>query len=294
MSSHIISRRRYPLEILERALNNTTLTVKRVEHGHIIDVGDGVLRRTHVDVDGEKKRAVKEALEAAERRHTRELRASMKRLHKEMDDDKTRALDRQQCFYEDLAIRVAAQRDRAEEERMKEMRKKFDKEKAEALREAWEEAERQKEMAIKDACDALRKQLRNEFAIERERAIAAALAHAREMFKIKEKEIIKQTTEECEKKAAEEAARVAKIHADEMNKLQDQYNTLMRKYRKELAHKQRVENDFRELQTDYQRFMDYTDGKYHSDYMMHLRQYGLDIAKKRISVVTYEDIEELK
>ena len=101
----------------------------------------------------------------------------------------------------------------------------------------------------------------------------------------------------------------------------------MRKYRKELAHKQRVENDFRvssniraitnrmsrytssllylpvfvnralflqELQTDYQRFMDYTDGKYHSDYMMHLRQYGLDIAKKRISVVTYEDIEELK
>ena len=42
------------------------------------------------------------------------------------------------------------------------------------------------------------------------------------MFKIKEKEIIKQTTEECEKKAAEEAARVAKIHADEMNKLQDQ------------------------------------------------------------------------
>ena len=48
-----------------------------------------------------------------------------------------------------------------------------------------------------------------------------------------------------------------------------------------------------DLQTDYKRFMNYTDGHYHSDYMMRLRGHGMGISKKRISVVTYEDIEEL-
>ena len=36
MSSHVISKRKYPIELLERALNSTSLTVKRVHHGSII------------------------------------------------------------------------------------------------------------------------------------------------------------------------------------------------------------------------------------------------------------------
>ena len=47
------------------------------------------------------------------------------------------------------------------------------------------------------------------------------------------------------------------------------------------------------LQDDYRRFMDYTDGKFHSDYLMRLRYSGLRLAEKRVSTVTYEDIEEL-
>lgn len=47
------------------------------------------------------------------------------------------------------------------------------------------------------------------------------------------------------------------------------------------------------LQDDYRRFMDYTDGRYHSDYMMRLRHLGLRLAARSISTVTYEDIEEL-
>ena len=55
----------------------------------------------------------------------------------------------------------------------------FEKEKEEALRKQWEEAERQKQAAIQEACTALHKQLRDEFAWEKERAIAEALALAR-------------------------------------------------------------------------------------------------------------------
>ena len=57
--------------------------------------------------------------------------------------------------------------------------RKFDVEKAEALKEQWEECERLREKAVEEACTALRKQLRDEFAWEKEKAIAEALAHAR-------------------------------------------------------------------------------------------------------------------
>lgn len=43
--------------------------------------------------------------------------------------------------------------------------------------------------------------------------------------------------------------------------------------------------------------MNYTDGKFHSDYMMHLRYMGMRLAEKRVSevssTVSYEDIFKL-
>lgn len=36
MSRHILSQRRDPLELLEKMLNETSLTTKRVAHNHII------------------------------------------------------------------------------------------------------------------------------------------------------------------------------------------------------------------------------------------------------------------
>ena len=39
--------------------------------------------------------------------------------------------------------------------------------------------------------------------------------------------------------------------------------------------------------------MDYTEGRYHSDYMMVLRNHGMKLANRKVSVVTYQDIQEL-
>ena len=55
----------------------------------------------------------------------------------------------------------------------------FNKEKEEALAEQWDEAEKLKVKAIQEACDSLQRRLRNEFAIEKEKAVADALAIAR-------------------------------------------------------------------------------------------------------------------
>ena len=48
------------------------------------------------------------------------------------------------------------------------------------------------------------------------------------------------------------------------------------------------------LQTDYQRFMDYTDGKFHSDYMMKLRRHGMKLAERRLSDVSEYEEKRLK
>jgi hypothetical protein len=55
----------------------------------------------------------------------------------------------------------------------------YDKEKLEALEELWEETERLKVKAVQEACDELRHRLRNELLLEKEKAIADALAVAR-------------------------------------------------------------------------------------------------------------------
>ena len=61
-----------------------------------VDLGEIIQKKYNVDVDGEKQRAVDEALKEAEKRHSRELRAALKRLEKTLVEDKEHALSKQQ------------------------------------------------------------------------------------------------------------------------------------------------------------------------------------------------------
>lgn len=50
---------------------------------------------------------------------------------------------------------------------------------------------------------------------------------------------------------------------------------------------------FQELQSDYKRFMDYTGGQFHSDYLMRLRYLGMKLADKDVpSLQTYDSFYE--
>ena len=60
-----------------------------------IDLGDNFVKRSTIDVDSIQKHAAKEAREAAERRHVKELKASLLRQQKQMEDDKLRCLKNQ-------------------------------------------------------------------------------------------------------------------------------------------------------------------------------------------------------
>lgn len=82
-------------------------------------------------------------------------------------------------YYEKLAERVAEVRNEAEEERAKELVKKLHKEQEAALREQWEQCQALQREAVEAARAAVRKQIREELAMEKERAIAEALRIAR-------------------------------------------------------------------------------------------------------------------
>ncbi|KAF6022854.1 hypothetical protein EB796_018836 [Bugula neritina] len=280
------------LELLEKLVNKCSLSTQRATHGNIITIGGRVL--TGVEDDREKKywQQIAEAVAEAEARAERERQRSLMRLKRKLDEEKANALQEQKLYYQQLAERVAIQRDKLEAERIAEITRKMEYQKSEALRLQWEEAERQKEKAVEDACKALTIKLNKEHRLDKELSIGHALKVAREGFKKKTEETIRATTKKCEEIAAKEAARVAKLHADEIHRHESRYGELKNKYNREHALRLRVDSDFSELQTDYQRFMNYTDGKYHSDYMMSLRRHGMRLSEKRLSDVSeYEECD---
>lgn len=68
---------------------------------------------------------------------------------------------------------------RLEAERIAELTRKMEYQKSEALRLQWEEAERQKEKAVEDACKALTIKLNKEHRLDKELSIGHALKVAR-------------------------------------------------------------------------------------------------------------------
>lgn len=281
-----------PYEALERMLNKTTLSTQRVAHSNIVDLGARMVSSKAGDFIEEHEKQLQLVADEAEERATRELKAALKRLREEKDAERAKALKNQKEYYETLAQRIEEQRNRHEEENQRELLKNFMKEKETALEKQWQECEKLKEEAVAVACEALARKLRAEFAIEKEQAVNEALRIAKEKYLIREKNSIEKTRRECEEIARREAERVHKLHQEDIRRCNERYNLLEKKWLREIDHRKNVEQDFRELQDDYRRFMDYTDGQFHSDYLMQLRHLGQKLAEKEISKVTYDDLDK--
>ena len=82
-------------------------------------------------------------------------------------------------YYEKLAQRIEEQRNRAEEERERELTKRHMKEKEHALNKQWQDCQRLQEEAIAVACEELTRKLKYQFTIEKEEAVTEALRIAK-------------------------------------------------------------------------------------------------------------------
>lgn len=293
MSYSALSKKaRNPYETLENMLNKTTLTTQRVAHTNVIELGAHMVSTKAEDFQEEHERELQQVVDESEERATKELKSALKRLKNDKEDEKNRALRNQKDYYEKLSRRIEEQRNRAEEERERELTKKFLNEKEEALNQQWQDCERRKEEAVAVACEELARRLKHEFVTDKEQAIAEALRVAKEKYLIRECNTIEKTRRECDAIARLEAEKVAKLHQQDIERCNQRYDLLEKKWLREVEFRKNVEQDFRELQDDYRRFMDYTDGMFHSDYLMQLRHMGQKLADKRISTVTYEDIDK--
>ncbi|XP_078676681.1 uncharacterized protein LOC144913690 [Branchiostoma floridae x Branchiostoma belcheri] len=260
--------------VLERMLTKTTLSTQRASHYNVMSVGTDVLNTMLRRAHAEKEEAVRQAIAEAEARAARELKEALDEALREAAESKRKALDEQKQYYEQLAQRVAEARDKLEAERIASLTKKMQREKEEALKDAWAKAEIIKNEAIAVALEEQRKKLRAEAALEREQAVAKALTIARHKHAIKLDEAVERTKRECEHNASVRAAAVAKVYQSEINKREQRISDLQDDLAAEHRRKLDVEKDFKELQVDYMRFLDLTDGQYHSDYMVKYRWHG--------------------
>ena len=64
-------------------------------HVTVIEIGEGLMTNTYVDVDSMTHDAVNDALASAQRRHEKELRAALQKHHQEARRDKELALKNQ-------------------------------------------------------------------------------------------------------------------------------------------------------------------------------------------------------
>ncbi|XP_002734146.1 uncharacterized protein LOC100368070 [Saccoglossus kowalevskii] len=275
MSTKPVRRVTDQLQLLERMVNKTTLATQKTRHGNIIDIGSDILENINLRAQYDKEEAVRLAVEAALAQAEQEKKEALEKARREAEEEKQRCLAKQQIEYEKMAEEVSRQRDKLEEERIEKLTRRLKKEKEEALRLQWQEAERIKKIEIKEALEKQEKKLRKQFVVEKERAVAYALHVQKQKFLKKLAEEIQKTKEECERLAAEEAERVAKIHQAEIDVLNNIILDLKRQIRDEVAARNMVQEDFRALQRDYRRFINYSDGKYHSDYMMRMKKHGM-------------------
>ncbi|XP_071949345.1 uncharacterized protein [Antedon mediterranea] len=279
MSTRPVRPIRDPIETLERILQRTTLNTQQATHENISDVGGNIYscasEAARLDKEGAVKKAIAETQGKAEKQYRDALCLAREESNKQLKN----SLEDARKAAQQQASRVARSRDILEEERIKKLTQKLTKVKEEALHSQWEECEKMRLKAVADGVAETTRRLHNQFALEKELAVADALRVARDKFEIRLADSIASTKAECERMAAAEAARVAKLHKAECDRLEDIIVDLRRELHDEVQARLLVQSDFRAMQRDYKRFLDFTDGKYHSDYLLKLRKHGMKFDK---------------
>ncbi|XP_031555573.1 stress response protein nst1-like [Actinia tenebrosa] len=257
-----------PLLTLERMLNGkTTLKTQKTTHNNIICIGTELLNELRKVMEEDKDKAIKEALAEAEARALAERMQALEELREKMNDEREQALEEARMKAEEQMAEIKYRCEVAEKKRARLAWEKYMKEKADALADAARKAEEEKQDALKELTESLTRKLRNEAALEREKAVGEALSIARKKFERKLKETIDKTTAECNAMAEAEAKRVARIHKNQVEGLNQRINQLNEILDTERDSAKKLHETHIALKEDYKRFQNITRG-YHSDFLL--------------------------
>lgn len=182
--------------------------------------------------------------------------------------------------YDTLMSRIERQRDEAEEERMKELVRKMNEQCELALERQWKDAEELRLRNLEEQRAIMYKQIHDEMEQYRLDSIRVALDEAEKKFLVRLELACQQTRKECEAEAREQILILSKSYDASIEILLQRLKEFEEKWLREKKLRIKFENDFRLLQADYKRFMNYTD-HYSSDYMMKLRHIGQQVLEDK-------------
>ncbi|KXJ25197.1 eukaryotic translation initiation factor 4 gamma [Exaiptasia diaphana] len=257
-----------PLLTLERMLNGkTTLKTQKATHGNIVEIGTDLLNELRRSMQEDKDRAIQEALAEAEAKALAERMRALEEMRQKMNEEREQALEEARQKAEKEMAEIKYRCEVAEKKRARLAYEKYMQEKLDALKEAARKAEEDKQNALRELTESLSRRLRNEAALQREKAVAEALSIARKNFERRLQNAIDDTKRECEALAAAEAERVARIHKSEVDSLNQRIDNLNRTLNNERKAMQQLLNTHVDLKEDYKRFQNITRG-YHSDFLL--------------------------
>lgn len=245
----------------------TTLKTQKMTHTNIVCIGTELLDEIQQVTREDKEKAVQEAVAATEAKANAELKKALQEQREQMEEEREQALEEARLQAEEQMAEIKYRCEVAEKKRARSALERFQGEKRDALQKAAEEAEKKNQEALKNLTKTLTRKLRSEAALQRELAVGEALAVARKNAERRRQESVEETALECERKAAAEASRVARVHQNKVNELNQRINQLERNLDAENDAKLKVENLFQEMKEDYKRFQNYTRG-FHSDFLM--------------------------
>ncbi|RNA28056.1 stress response nst1-like [Brachionus plicatilis] len=245
----------------------------QLTHEHILDIGDKTLKKVELSIKNSSKSENESFLKNEVDRLEKEVEQFKTEIYENFRSEFENQKKSMKEEYEKLMIRIEKMRDDSEEERMKELVKKLNEECEHALRKQWEDAEEIKRRTLQIMIEQTRKQVYEEERADKERCIKLALEKAEEEFKVREQEAMKRTRDQCELESSEKIKNLCQRYDASIEAILRKLKDTEEKLKKETEVRCKVENDFRLLQADYKRFMNYTD-HFNSDYMMKLRHVG--------------------
>ncbi|XP_061089369.1 uncharacterized protein si:dkey-111f13.5 [Conger conger] len=134
--------------------------------------------------------------------------------------------------------------------------------------------EREKELAVEEACEALRTRVLREAAEIGRREKEALRAEAQERLTQHVQEVERRVRGECETEARRDRQTLQDRHTHALNQLHVRIEQLQDRLDCVTREKMQYETEFKKVQCSYRQFVDLTDSSLHSDYLLKLRRLG--------------------
>lgn len=269
--------------LFEKFLNQRKEKTKvRINHAHILELGHRTFEKFKPSgpnmeaINNEYKLKLDEEIERIEN-EADEFREQLEVIFKKQVEKERKSTKK---HYEETMERIEKQRDQLEDERVKDVIKKMNEECEISLKKQWRDAEDLRFKTLEELKQIARDAVAEEMRVVREKAVHDALAKAEEEFKIREAKSIEMKKQECDNDMYNRLGNMRDKYDSLEEALLDKIQNLESNLNDQTTKRINLEADFRLLQADYKRFMNYTN-HYNSDYMMKLRHIGDQVLEDR-------------